>query len=36
MNLNGLLAIPIFSIKNDKNNIYKTFITQEMLKRIYN
>ena len=33
MNLNGLLAIPIFSIKNDKNNIYKTFITQEMLKK---
>ena len=31
--LSGLLAIPVFSIKNDKNNIYKTFITQEMLKK---
>jgi glutamate-1-semialdehyde aminotransferase len=32
ININGLLAIPIFSIQNDKKNIYKTFITQEMLK----
>ena len=31
--LSGLLAIPVFSIKNDKNNIYKTYITQEMLKK---
>ncbi len=28
----GLLAIPVFLIKNDTKNIYKTFITQEMLK----
>ena len=31
--IRGLLGIPIFSIKQDKNNIYKTYITQEMLKR---
>ena len=30
--IKGLLAIPVFSIKNDNKNIYKTFITQEMLK----
>ena len=30
--IKGLLGIPNFSIKNDTNNIYKTFITQEMLK----
>ena len=30
--IKGLLAIPVFSIKNDSKNIYKTFITQEMLK----
>lgn len=30
--IKGLLAIPSFSVKNDDNNIYKTYITQEMLK----
>jgi glutamate-1-semialdehyde aminotransferase len=30
--IKGLLAIPSFSFKNDKNNILKTFVTQEMLK----
>ena len=30
--IKGLLAIPNFSIKNDTKNIYKTYITQEMLK----
>jgi len=30
--IKGLLAIPNFLIQNDINNIYKTFITQEMLK----
>ena len=30
--ITGLLGIPNFSIKNDTHNIYKTFITQEMLK----
>ena len=30
--IKGLLAIPNFSIKNDSKNIYKTYITQEMLK----
>ena len=31
--IRGLLGIPIFSLRQDKNNIYKTYITQEMLKR---
>ena len=31
--IKGLLAIPTFSITGDKNNIYKTYITQEMLKK---
>ena len=30
--IKGLLAIPVFLIKNDTRNIYKTYITQEMLK----
>ena len=30
--LGGLVAIPSFSIEGDDRNIYKTFITQEMLK----
>ena len=33
--IKGLLAIPSFSFKNDKNNILKTFVTQEMLKKGY-
>ena len=32
LELGGLLAIPSFVFKNDKKNILKTFITQEMLK----
>ncbi len=32
LEIKGLLGIPFFSIKNDVNNVYKTFITQEMLK----
>ena len=31
--IKGLIAIPNFYIKGDKNNIYKTFITQEMLRK---
>ena len=31
--LSGLKAIPSFSIIGDKKNIYKTYITQEMLKK---
>ena len=31
--MKGLLAIPSFVLKNDKNNILKTYITQEMLKK---
>ena len=35
LELGGLLAIPSFVFKNDKKNILKTFITQEMLKNGY-
>ena len=28
-------CIPNFSIKNDTKNIYKTYITQEMLKNFF-
>ena len=33
VDMKGLLAIPSFVLKNDKNNILKTYITQEMLKK---
>ena len=35
LELGGLLSIPSFVLKNDKKNILKTFITQEMLKNGY-
>ena len=31
ININGLDALPNFNFQSDKNNAYKTFITQEML-----
>jgi len=32
LDIKGLLAIPSFSFKNDKRNILKTFLTQEILR----
>ena len=35
VNVSGIASIPNFSFENKKNLIYKTYLTQEMLKRGY-